>query len=76
MKTNVFEIAEGIFRVSVAPTNHFKFNHFLIVDVLFSSDLGAQAGINKPIEELNVVENILKFKKEIGFMTEGQVFNV
>ncbi len=32
MKTSVFEIAEGIFRISVASTDRFEFNHFLIVD--------------------------------------------
>ena len=32
MKTNVYEIEKGIFRISVAPTDRFEFNHFLIVD--------------------------------------------
>lgn len=32
MKSSVFEIEKGIFRLSVAPTEHFEFNHFLIVD--------------------------------------------
>ena len=32
MKSNIYEIANGIFRISVAPTDKFEFNHFLIVD--------------------------------------------
>lgn len=32
MKTNVTELAKGIYRLSVAPTDRFEFNHFLIVD--------------------------------------------
>lgn len=30
MKSNVFEIEKGIFRLSIAPTDHFEFNHYLI----------------------------------------------
>lgn len=192
METNVFEIAEGIYRISVAPTNRFEFNHFLIVDekcmlihtggkaifgtllglveqlievkkldyiafshfesdecgalnewlkvtplavplinaigkstmedfsarkpeivrdgqlidlgrnkiqvletphvphgweacmfyettrgILFSSDFGAQPGINSPITEKNVIIDILKFQIETGFMPEGEaIFKV
>lgn len=32
MKTNVYEIEKGIYRISVAPHDGFEFNHFLIVD--------------------------------------------
>jgi flavorubredoxin len=32
MKTNVYEIVNGIFRIMVAPTDDFEYNHFLIVD--------------------------------------------
>lgn len=32
MKTSVFEIEKGIYRISVAPSDNFEFNHFLIVD--------------------------------------------
>jgi flavorubredoxin len=32
MYTNTSEIAEGVFRISIAPTDQFEYNHFLIVD--------------------------------------------
>ncbi len=32
MKTNITELSKGIYRLSVAPTDRFEFNHFLIVD--------------------------------------------
>ena len=32
MYTNASEIAEGVFRISIAPTDQFEYNHFLIVD--------------------------------------------
>ena len=32
MKTSVYEIENGVYRISVAPTDQFEYNHFLIVD--------------------------------------------
>lgn len=32
MKTNVFEIEKGIFKISIAPTDDFEYNQFLIID--------------------------------------------
>lgn len=32
MYTNTSEVAEGVFRISIAPTDQFEYNHFLIVD--------------------------------------------
>ena len=32
MQVKLFELAEGIYRISIAPGGRFEFNHFLIVD--------------------------------------------
>ena len=32
MRTATFEIADGIYRISVAPPGNFEYNHFIIVD--------------------------------------------
>ncbi len=38
------------------------------------SDLGAQEGIDNPITEKMVINDILKFQKETGFIPEGDNF--
>jgi flavorubredoxin len=40
--------------------------------ILFSSDLGAQPGINPPVTDLDQTIQVLKFQKELGFMPSGE----
>lgn len=40
--------------------------------ILFSSDLGAQPGINPPVTEQDQTIQIFKFQNEVGFMSSGE----
>jgi flavorubredoxin len=40
--------------------------------ILFSSDLGAQSGINIPVTKENIIQKVLDFQKQTGFMPTGE----